>query len=96
MRVDEYGVVWLTDPWVSVLAFLVVVGLVLWSHRWIATSRLPRPRTMAVRIPRERRVPRVIRTADLRALPRLVAPSRISTITVLRPERPASERPKAA
>ena len=49
MMFDEYGALWLTDPWIAVVAFVGVLAAVLWSHGWIVTGS-PRPRTMAVRL----------------------------------------------
>ena len=50
MTFDEYGALWLSDPWIAVVALIGIVAAVLWSHGWIATGAAPRPRTMAVRL----------------------------------------------
>ena len=52
MMFDEFGALWLTDPWIAVVAFVGVLATVLWSHGWIVTGS-PRPRTMAVRLRRD-------------------------------------------
>jgi len=50
MAFDEYGALWLSDPWIAAIALVTIVATVLWSHGWIATGAAPRPRTMAVRL----------------------------------------------
>ena len=52
MTFDEYGTLWLTDPWIAAIAILGILATVLWSHGWIVTGS-PRPRTMAVQLRRE-------------------------------------------
>ena len=53
MTFDEYGALWLSDPWIAAVALVASLAAVLWSHGWIATGRAPRPRTMAVRVRRD-------------------------------------------
>ena len=53
MTFDEYGTLWLSDPWIAAVALVAIVAAVLWSHGWIATGAAPRPRTMAVRLRQE-------------------------------------------
>lgn len=50
MGIDEFGGVWLTDPWIAVVAIASILATVLWSHGWIVTGAPPRPRTLAVRL----------------------------------------------
>jgi hypothetical protein len=50
MGFDEYGILWLADPWVAAGVLLALVGLFLWSHGWVASGRPPSPRAMAVRV----------------------------------------------
>ena len=50
MTFDEYGALWLSDPWIAAIALVSTVAVVLWSHGWIVTGAAPRPRTMAVRL----------------------------------------------
>ena len=50
MGIDEYGALWLTDPWIAGVALMGIVAAVLWSHGWIVAGAPPRPRTMAVRL----------------------------------------------
>ncbi len=50
MTFDEYGTLWLTDPWIAGVAIVGILAAVLWSHGWIVTGAPPRPRTMAVRL----------------------------------------------
>ena len=50
MTFDEYGALWLSDPWLAALVLVSIVATVLWSHGWIATGQAPRPRTMAVKL----------------------------------------------
>jgi hypothetical protein len=50
MTFDEYGTVWLTDPWIAAAAIVGILATVLWSHGWIASGAPPRPRTMAVQL----------------------------------------------
>jgi hypothetical protein len=95
MTFDEYGLLWLTDPWLTAATFLVVLGTLLWSHRWIAAGRMPRLRSMAVRIPRERRVPRIMRAADVRALGRRPTPAVAVPSPAPRRLRPVARRPRA-
>ena len=52
MTFDEYGALWLSDPWIAAIALVSILGTVLWSHAWIVTGRAPRPRTMAVKMRR--------------------------------------------
>ncbi len=96
MSLDERGLVWLTDPWVFVLAFLFVLGAVLWSHRWVAVGRMPRPRSMAVRVPRQRRVPNMVRSGQLRALQGSASPTQPTAVALGRRARPIGGRPRAA
>jgi hypothetical protein len=53
MTIDERGLLWLSDPWIAVLSSLLIVGLVLWSHRWLETGRAPG--LQAVRVSARRR-----------------------------------------
>ncbi len=53
MTFDEYGALWLSDPWIAAVALVGIMAAVLWSHGWIATGAAPRPRTMAVRVRRD-------------------------------------------
>ena len=53
MTFDEYGALWLTDPWIAAVAIVGILATVLWSHGWIVAGAPPRPRTMAVRVRRE-------------------------------------------
>ena len=69
MSFDEQGFVWLSDPWIASAAFIVILGLVLWSHGWIAAGAPPRPRSMAVRMPRAQRIAPLTRHSYLRAVP---------------------------
>ena len=62
MTFDEYGLLWLADPWVTVGVLLAVVGLFLWSHAWVASGRPPSPRAMAVRVRPARPEWRVLRS----------------------------------
>ena len=55
MTIDEQGFLWLSDPWVAGIAFLAVLGVLLWSHGWIVAGRPPHPRAMAVKVRRPRR-----------------------------------------
>ena len=50
MTFDEYGALWLSDPWIAAIALVSIVAAVLWSHGWIVSGVAPRPRTMAVRL----------------------------------------------
>jgi hypothetical protein len=54
MTIDERGLLWLSDPWIAVLFSLVIVGLVLWSHRWLETGRAPGLRAVRVTARRHR------------------------------------------
>ncbi len=55
MTFDEFGGLWLSDPWIAAVALMGIVAAVLWSHGWIVTGAAPRPRTMAVRVRRDSR-----------------------------------------
>jgi len=74
MTIDEYGAIWLSNPWLAFAMLLSVAATLCWCHRWITAGRAPRPRRMAIRIPRMRRVPAPVRSGDLRALPRPLLP----------------------
>ena len=55
MTFDEFGGLWLSDPWIAALALVAIVATVLWSHGWIVTGAAPHPRTMALRARRDSR-----------------------------------------
>ena len=50
MTLDEYGLIWLSDPWIAALAFVAIVGTVVWSHGWVVSGAPPRPRTIVGRV----------------------------------------------
>jgi hypothetical protein len=54
MIVDDAGLIWISNLWLALGFLLIVLGLTLFSHGWVATGRAPRPRQMAVRIRRRR------------------------------------------
>ena len=53
MTFDEFGGLWLSDPWMAAVSLVGIVVAVLWSHGWIVTGAAPRPRTMAGRVRRD-------------------------------------------
>ena len=53
MGFDEFGILWLFDPWVAGVVLTGILGVVLWSHGWIVTGAPPRPLAMAVRLQHE-------------------------------------------
>lgn len=56
MFIDEAGLFWISNLWVAVGLISITVGVVLFSHGWVVTGRVPRPRRMAVRMPRSQRL----------------------------------------
>jgi hypothetical protein len=93
MAFDEHGTLWLTDPWVALAGLVVAVGVVLWSHGWIATGAPPRPKAMAVRLRHDSRIGLArARQMARAALPaHEAAPRRAAGATVVRlPERTRS------
>ncbi len=92
MTFDDQGLLWLSDPWIAVLAFGAVLGLLLWSHAWAASGRPPRPRAMAVRVRRPRRVRPALRNVPLTppAHKPIVAANRAPGAAT--PERPRHDR----
>lgn len=71
MAFDEQGWFWLVDPWLAAAVLVLAVGTVVWSHAWIVAGSPPRPRMMAVRMPRSQRLAAVLGRGELRARPSL-------------------------
>lgn len=69
MTFDTEGRIWLSDLWMALVVCSLVLGLVIWSHRWIVMGRMPRPRAMAVRMPRAQRLQPSLRLPRLRSAP---------------------------
>jgi hypothetical protein len=47
--IDDGGTIWLSNPWLVVVAISFAVALVLWCHRWLETGSAPAPRSLSVR-----------------------------------------------
>ena len=65
MMVDEAGTIWLSNPWMTGALLTIVVGLMVWCHRWLETGTAPmlrrshrHERVSAVRVTRMRTLPR--------------------------------------
>lgn len=43
MALDQHGGLWLTDPWLAFAAVVLVVGLALCCHAWLAADELRCP-----------------------------------------------------
>ena len=49
MNVDEQGLVWISDPWIAVIAIAAVIGLFLWCQLRLARESAARSATVSVR-----------------------------------------------
>lgn len=73
MVIDDGGAIWLSNPWLAGAILVIVVGLVLWCHRWLETGRAPAPRALGIQAIRMSRRER--RARPVTGRPALVARS---------------------
>lgn len=57
MTIDEYGIIWLTNPWIAATFLFAAIGLFVWSHAQIAHRSGPRMAVRARRTNRRRHLP---------------------------------------